>query len=201
MKQKWFVLLITFLYIGSCCKAQELKPVKGVNGKYGYLDDTGKEIVPFQYDYAGSFVEGLAKVEWDSHWGFINQTGKIVVPFKYDYAISFSEGLACVLLNSHWGFVNKTGKEIIPVKYDGAGDFSEGLAAVKLNDKWGFIDQTGEMVVPVAYTMVGNFTQGKARVERETDAVSRGAGGGNRGARCQYNYINKEGVLLDQWKE
>jgi hypothetical protein len=132
MKQKSLVLLIAFMAIGSCCKAQELKPVKGVNGKYGYIDNTEKEVIPFKYDYARNF--------------------------------------------------------------------SEGLAAVGLADKYGFIDKTGKIVIPIIYAMVGDFRKGKARVERERVYI-KGIRDSNRGVICQYNYINKKGVLLGKWEK
>jgi hypothetical protein len=92
-----------------------------VDGKWGLIDKTGKEIVPPKYDNAGGFKEGLAKVKLNGKWGFIDKTGKVIVPPKYDDAWSFSEGLAKVKLNGKWGFIDKTGKEIVivfPPKYD-----------------------------------------------------------------------------------
>ena len=38
-----------------------LAPVK-MNGKWGYIDETGKTVIDFKYDYAGSFSEGVALV-------------------------------------------------------------------------------------------------------------------------------------------
>ena len=38
-----------------------LAPVKQ-NGKWGYIDKTGKTVIPFQYDIAGLFNEGFALV-------------------------------------------------------------------------------------------------------------------------------------------
>ena len=116
-----------------------------LNGKYGFIDKTGKEVIPIKYDDAAeSFSEGLAEVKLNDKWGFIDKTGKEVIPIKYDNAYSFSEGLAKVKLNDKWGFIDKTGKEVIPIKYDNAYSFSEGLAEVELNNKWFYINQKGE---------------------------------------------------------
>ena len=92
--------------------------------KFGYIDKTGKVVIPFKYDYFGEE--------------------------NYKSGYYFSEGLSAVKLNSKWGFIDKTGKEVIPPKYDLAGDFSEGLAAVGLigedgyKFKFGYIDKTGK---------------------------------------------------------
>jgi len=154
-------------------------------GKYGFIDQTGKEVIPIQYDTAGDFSEGLAMVgvkngrgtstyigfEYDFDCGFIDKTGKEVIPLQYSSAESFSEGLAAVQgENGKWGYIDQTGKVVIPFKYGGAEPFSEGLAAVKdENGKWGFIDKTGKEVVPCIYFYVKDFSEGLAAVKDEND--------------------------------
>ena len=34
-----------------------------LNGKYGFIDKTGREVSPFKYAWAGGFIEGLAPVK------------------------------------------------------------------------------------------------------------------------------------------
>ncbi len=41
------------------------------DGKYGYMDASGKLIVPVIYDWATNFKEGLAWVELDGKWGVL----------------------------------------------------------------------------------------------------------------------------------
>ena len=65
MKTRLLILLTAFLSIGAYCAGQELTPEKGENGKYGYIDTTGKEVISFKYDNAGNFYDGLALVELD----------------------------------------------------------------------------------------------------------------------------------------
>ena len=88
--------------------------------KYGFIDKTGKEVIPIKYDNAWGFSEGLANVRLNNKWGFIDKTGKEVIPIKYNYADRFSEGLALVILDKKYGFIDKTGKEVTPIKYDNA---------------------------------------------------------------------------------
>ena len=59
--------------------------------KYGFIDKTGKEVIPIKYDNAWGFSEELANVRLNNKWGFIDKTGKEVTPIKYDDASSFSE--------------------------------------------------------------------------------------------------------------
>jgi len=118
--------------------------------KYGYIDKTGKEIIPLIYDDAGDFSEGMARVELNGKYGYIDKLGKEVTSCVYDgnYACgNFSEGLAYVRKNGKYGYIDKTGKEIIPLVYDDAGDFSEGLARVDINGMYGYIDKKGEIII------------------------------------------------------
>lgn len=65
--------------------------------KWGYIDETGKEVIPCIYNKAYDFQEnGLALVCRDDKWGYININGEEVIPLKYKDAESFSEGLALV---------------------------------------------------------------------------------------------------------
>jgi len=124
-------------------------PERPGDGKWGYVDKTSKEVIPFKYEEARLFYEGLAAVKVNGKWGFIDKTGKEAVPARYDEAGDFSkEGLAWVLTNLgdvyKQGFVDKTGREVVPVKYDTVYIFSEGMAAVRLDNKWGYITLTGD---------------------------------------------------------
>ena len=137
---------------------------------------TGDVVIPFKYDFAYAFSEGLAAVKLKGKWGFIDKSGKVVVPIKYDGVIDFSEGFARVGLSdkwgvvNKWGIVNKSGKEIVPLKYNYVWDFNEGLASVILMDKdgyikSGFVNKSGKVVVPLKYDWASRFNGGLAKVE------------------------------------
>ncbi|MDR1056954.1 MAG: WG repeat-containing protein [Prevotellaceae bacterium] len=146
-----------------------------LNGKYGYIDKTGKRVIPLKYQEAGDFHEGLALVKLDGKCGYIDKAGNAVVPFKYDKVRDnydrllgdFHEGLACVSLDGKYGYVDKTGGEVIPLKYRYGHDFSEGMAAVNLDGKCGYIDKTGGEVIPFKYDYADNFSEGLAMVKSD----------------------------------
>lgn len=55
--------------------------------KWGYIDKTGKIVIPVEYDRAGDFSEGFARVAKDNtgySWGIIDKTGTSVLPFEYE---------------------------------------------------------------------------------------------------------------------
>ena len=98
MRVKRFIALIC-LVVFACFNAVHAKetsnlfPVKK-GGKFGYIDRTGKVIIPFKFDDAWQFSEGLASVKIGEKRGYINENGKIVIEPQFDWANSFFEGLA-----------------------------------------------------------------------------------------------------------
>lgn len=73
--------------------------VRNNNDKYGYIDLNGKEIIPFQYDYAYPFVEGYAVVELNNREMIINQTGDVV--FLLDESEYTDDDIS-----DYYGFIN-----------------------------------------------------------------------------------------------
>ena len=103
------------------------------NDKYGYIDKTGKIIIPFKYNEADPFFDGLACVRNNrGKYGYIDKTGKIIIPFNFNKEnIFFSDGLACIQDDTEkYGYIDKTGKIVIPCQWENAKSFSEGYAAV-----------------------------------------------------------------------
>ena len=135
-----------------------------LNGKYGFIDKSGREVIALKYDDAFSFSEGLALVVLNGKYRFIDKSGREVIALKYDNADPFSEGLALVQWNDKWGFIDKSGREVIALNYDHADSFSEGLALVRWNDKWGFIDKSGREVIALKYDYAYPFSEGLALV-------------------------------------
>lgn len=151
------------------------------NKKNGFIDKTGKTIIPFMYEYSGSgFHDGIAAVKLNGKMGYIDKNNKTVLPFVYEDARSIRDGLALVKLNGKYGFINKTGKQVIAATHDNAYEFSEGLAAVNkggvMGDyvveggKWGFIDKTGKQVIPFLYDNANPFSEGLACVMQNKKA-------------------------------
>jgi hypothetical protein len=47
-------------------------------GKWGYIDKTGKEVIPLIYDIMGNFSEGLASATWNGGKGFMDKEGYFI---------------------------------------------------------------------------------------------------------------------------
>lgn len=119
------------------------------NGKYGFLNRNGQEVVPALYDFVSDFCYGLAPVRSSELWGYIDTTGKLVIPRIYTNALTFSHGVAAVEKNNKWGFINKKGKYIIQPQYDGVSRSFEDdsrAANVSIGSRNFFIDINGKFI-------------------------------------------------------
>ena len=152
----------------------------------GFIDQTGKTIIPLCFDKVGAFSEGLARFERDGSWGYIDASGAVIIEPRFPWAEEFSEGLARVQMsgmplgyNGQWGFIDKSGGVVIPPDYktrfggknniggdDQEDAFHDGLAKVEVDRKTGFIDKTGKVVIPAEFTYAYPFSEGLAAVTK-----------------------------------
>lgn len=129
-----------------------------VDGKYGYIDTAGKEIVAPKYDQTYNFSNGMSRVQLDDKWGFIDKTGQEVIPLSYDMVGDFSpEGLAFAVKDDKYGYIRKSGDIVIPFAYDNASPFYGGYATVQKGEMWGLIDATGHVVLEPQFESIYFF--------------------------------------------
>lgn len=84
------------------------------DGMWGFIDKTGKIVIPCIYKYADDFYEGLAQVEKYGKLGYIDQSGKLTIDFKYDqtgYVHLFRNGYAEVSKKGKLLRIDKNGNE------------------------------------------------------------------------------------------
>lgn len=86
-------------------------------GFYGFIDRTGRMVIPCDMDYADDFHDGLALFVKDGRAGFIDKSGAVVIPCEFDQATSFENGRAVVKKNGAYGEIDTTGREVIPCIY------------------------------------------------------------------------------------
>ena len=67
-------------------------------GKWGFIDKTGKFVIEPMFNWSESFHEGLCVVKLGNKYGFIDRTGRFVIEPRFEKAAPFSESLARVLL-------------------------------------------------------------------------------------------------------
>lgn len=130
---------------------------------FGYIDENAKEAIPYEYDDARNFSEGLAAV-YDSgkqRWGYIDKQGTLVIPYMYKKAEPFTEGRGAVQnADGKWGYIDLNGKVVIPFQYDDVEMFTYGTAGANQGGLWGYIDLSGKIVVPFKYDDLSTTSKG-----------------------------------------
>ena len=77
------------------------------------MNHSFKTVIPFQYEGARGFSEGLAPVSNSNGlWGYINKKGQMVFDYQYNFADFFVEGIARVMKNGNMIMIDKKGKEV-----------------------------------------------------------------------------------------
>jgi hypothetical protein len=147
------------------------------NDKFGFIDPTGKIVLPIQYAYVEDFHEGLAAVGKKDpksraiKYGYMNKSGKIVIPYQYQSAGIFSDGVAVVRVRfdsstykATLRIIDKNGKNILGKDisdYFNIGPFVNGTAVVDKfahdQHKLGLIDKSGKLVLPVEYDSILDY--------------------------------------------
>ncbi len=176
-----FKYIVPFKYDAILDFDHSIAPVR--NGdKWGYIDKTGKEIVPLIYGpgYHGKITENVTWQMLDGKAGYIDTIGKTVIPFIYDLGTPFLNGFAQVRKGGKWIYINHQGKEMNNLKYDYVGPFFDGLSAVKLSGKTGFMDTSGTLVIPIQYDNTGFFHDSMAGIVMND----------------QWGYINSKGETI-----
>lgn len=168
----------TFKYDRTGSFSEGLAPVY-IGNKLGYIDTTGREVIPVIYDddyRADRFRYGVALVKMNNLYGLVDRTGKLVVPCAYSFIDDFNEGMAAAYKpGGGMGYINTKGDAVVPLQYKiltmlGGVKCVNGLMPVQESgNKIGFFNKAGKQIVPFMYASVSNFSEGLALVRRVWD--------------------------------
>ncbi len=144
--------------------------VAGEWGAYGFVDRNGKTVVPFKYQFAMGFAEGVAPIWIDPRrCGYIDANGQIVIEPKYKYCRPFSEGVANVEVEDGWTFIGRNGTPITSLVFQSVSQFADGRGPAKTSDRWGYIDRDGHFAISAQYELAWPFSRGHAIVYPPND--------------------------------
>lgn len=137
------------------------------NDKYGFINETGKEVVSCKYDKIESFQNGYAiaknKVgEYDYIHGLLDSLGKEVIPLKYGHMEYYPSDKVLVVGESNAsnvGVIDLTGKTVIPAQYEfWSKRISKGIWPVGKNDICGVVNMKNEIIVLFTYYMIESYS-------------------------------------------
>lgn len=129
------------------------------NGKYGFSNAAGEEIIAPVYDSVGNFVFGCAPVRLKNKYGYLFANGK-TSPLKYD-SVWLRRGtyrqrpLLLTRLKGKIGLLDSAGKEIIRPQYEELRENMEGYTLVVENGQYGLVNAKGKLVLKPLYDNVG----------------------------------------------
>ena len=140
------------------------------NGKQGFLDFQGHEIIPCVYDEIGVFKLGRTLARIGNRFGIIDTLGNAVLPIEYEDKSTkgnkyvYYDSLALIERDGLLGYVDLQGNIVIPLRFSQAYHFSQGLAPVLFNGGWGYINTRGEVYMPFIFDIASPFQWGRAEV-------------------------------------
>ncbi|MEL6353371.1 MAG: WG repeat-containing protein [Cyanobacteria bacterium J06627_28] len=144
----------------------------------GYMDSTGKLVIPMCFARAEPFSEGTAavlkylSVDQPPNIGYLNLKGEFLFwpllegPQRIGSG-QFSDGLLRIRESpkGKMGYVDMSGEFVIAPQFVSARPFNEGLAGVCLEEgQCGYIDTAGEIVIPAKFEAVSAFSGGVSLV-------------------------------------
>jgi hypothetical protein len=107
------------------------------NGKWGFKDRKGEQVVAPLYDELYNYKDDLCCVQKGELFGYINRQGEEIIPMEYQCANSFSEGYACVFKGEKCGYINTQNEVVVDFNYDAGTPVINGQCRVKKEGKWG----------------------------------------------------------------
>jgi hypothetical protein len=88
------------------------------DGKWGFMDRTGRVVIAPKFFDERDFFLGLAAVQFpDGKWGYIGETGKLAIPARFDEVRDFIGDLAPVRIARKWGHIDTSGRMAIEPRF------------------------------------------------------------------------------------
>ncbi len=133
-----------------------------LNGKWGYADPSGNQIMSPQLSEADDFYEGRARVSLENRYGLIDREGRFVMQPQYEQLEWWGEAnVISALHNGEWRIYDRMGQVLSRTSYDYIGTYSEGAFVVERCGKFGYIHTNGEPITPIRYTEAYSFSGGE----------------------------------------
>jgi len=147
------------------------------NGKMGFINTKGEEVIPCKYTGASSFNDGLAMMDFYSEnaspkYGFINKEGKFIIErqFRQNGIATFKNGFCRAKVEGKTVLINQAGKVVFKTTKGNIQGQNKGLILAfsgKNRTKWGWLNFKNEWAIPPVYDNARNFNDdGYAIVEK-----------------------------------
>lgn len=162
------------------------------DGKWGYLNERRKVVIPIEYDDAFEFNDSrLALVVKNGKYGLITSFDSLYLPVIYDNIIpSKNESYVFIIkMGELFGLFNALYDPMIvhQPKFNLMYAFnSNGVAVVMKDGLYGIINSDGKMVVEMEYPKIYDFENGYAYYTKL-----------DKNGKKRYGFVNSDGELSD----
>ncbi|MDP8079960.1 WG repeat-containing protein [Phocoenobacter skyensis] len=178
---KQFIFAMESSYLGY--DASEFDPNELImvseNNKYGFIDTSGKEVIPLIYDSASHFNErdfdNVSRVWVNGKAGLIDRKGNYILEHKYDYIQSFKNNIAYVDLKGRREIINLNKanevKDLLLIKKVNNDTINTQLNANCTIDKhstgwyYGLFNPSGKLAIDCVYHHIYFLTKDFINVE------------------------------------
>lgn len=149
--------------------------------KWGYVDATGKAVIPCVYREASDFSCGRACVRPGSTFGYIDPDGDMAIAAQFDAAGDFGSDMAFVEQGGKRYIIDKVGEKIATLGSESGEGYSEGFAVIRTGEgSYVFYNTARKRAFSANYEDEGRFSDGYAAVK---------AGG-------VWGYIDTHGIMV-----
>ncbi len=138
-----------------------------VNGKWGCIDTTGRQILDTKYDWVKDQDgdRGVLKVLFQGKWGVTDLYGKEILPQIYDELVDLE--LYILEKDKKYHVFYPEGRKLSPYTFEEVYTERGSRSLVKLNGRYGYLGPTGDFVIQPTYDKATNFVEQRAAVSRD----------------------------------
>jgi hypothetical protein len=163
--------------------------------RYGWIDESGRTIIPTESTIGGPFSEGLALAGHATGSARAAcDPGALVLAALTNVTGGASEEVTCTP-ESKVDYIDKSGNVALHTDFAAGQNFSEKLAAVAApgpkpeDTRWGYIDHTGKLVIAASFLQAHPFSEGLAAVRTKAGAKAKSP---------EWGFIDQTGALVIQ---
>lgn len=192
-----------------------------LNGKYGFVNNTGDIVIPVMYDYVRSFKNGRANVKLNKKFGFIDKNNNIRVPIIYSGTSEFNNNNNYAIVSTgetilrldhptisteRNGIVDKNGKIVVPIKYKDIFSIKKKMEQLIKQEKYLKAKQSKVTISNSSSKMVpkkelANWVKQGNNLQATKDAANNGKAYAQRRLDRIYNYVYKDKIKGLYWRK
>jgi hypothetical protein len=136
--------------------------------KWGFINQSGKIVIPATFDGVDFFHEGIAVVSVNDKLGYINKSGNTIIKPQFDEANAFSNGVAVFQKNNRYGLLDRSGGVLLEPIFKDISLSSENLFFALKDSLYACYSVDGAQILVPSLTEVKSFENGKAIVAKNS---------------------------------